>query len=97
MFGPNLPKAMRSAGSFMRSFNRVHGEYRSQFDQALRDVDRELGIKDIRNSVEAATKNSPTPVKFPPRQKEKGSDSPMSPDHTNRESGERTSKEVKEV
>lgn len=97
VFGPkDLPKAMRSAGSFMRTFNRVRGEYRRQFDQALRDVERELEIKEIRNSVEAATKDSPAPVKSPPRQKEQVSDRTTSPDQTDREPGEPKRTEVKE-
>jgi sec-independent protein translocase protein TatB len=62
VFGPKeLPKAMRSAGAMMRTINRVSGEFRSQFDQALREPERELEIDETRNSMEAAIKNTPTP------------------------------------
>ncbi|WP_163268862.1 Sec-independent protein translocase protein TatB [Chelativorans alearense] len=59
VFGPKeLPKAMRSAGAMMRSFNRVSGDYRRQFEQALREAERELEIEETRKSVEAAFKDS---------------------------------------
>ena len=62
VFGPKeLPKAMRSAGAMMRTINRVSGEFRSQFDQALREPERELEIDETRNSMEAAIKDTPTP------------------------------------
>jgi len=97
VFGPkDLPKAMRSAGSFMRTFNRMKGEYRRQFDQALRDVESELEVKEIRNSVEAAIKGSPAPVKSPLRQEEQSSDRRTSPDQTDREPGEPTYRDAKE-
>ncbi|WP_053086091.1 Sec-independent protein translocase protein TatB [Nitratireductor soli] len=97
VFGPkDLPKAMRSAGAMMRTFNRVSGEYRRQFEQALRDVEREVEIEETRKSVEAALKDSPTPVKSPPGQKDQGDDSKRSPAVADPEPGERASSEAKE-
>ncbi|NGO55083.1 Sec-independent protein translocase protein TatB [Allomesorhizobium camelthorni] len=62
VFGPKeLPKAMRSAGAMMRTINRVSGEFRSQFDQALREAERELEIEETRKSMEAAIRDTPTP------------------------------------
>jgi sec-independent protein translocase protein TatB len=75
VFGPKeLPKAMRSAGAIMRTINRVSGEFRSQFDQALREPERELEIDETRNSMEAAIKDTPTPksVKEPKEQAQAG-------------------------
>lgn len=97
VFGPkDLPKAMRSAGAMMRTFNRVSGEYRKQFEQALRDVEREVEIEETRKTVEAALKDPPTPVKSPPGQKDQGDDPARSPVDTNPEPGERANTEVKE-
>lgn len=57
VFGPkDLPKAMRSAGAMMRTFNRVSGEYRTQFAKALHDAEQELELDETRKSVEAAFK-----------------------------------------
>jgi sec-independent protein translocase protein TatB len=97
VFGPKeLPKAMRSAGAMMRTINRVSGEFRSQFDQALREAERELQIAEARKSMEAAPKDSPTPVKSPPGQKDQDDDSTTLPVDTNREPGERANKKMKE-
>ena len=97
VFGPkDLPKAMRSAGAMMRTFNRVSGEYRRQFEQALRDAERELEIEETRKSVEAALKDSPTPVKSPPGdQDDDPISSPVDTDHA--EPGESASTEANEI
>lgn len=97
VFGPKeLPAAMRSAGSFMRAFNRLTGDYRRQFDRALGDIERELEIKETRNSVQALIKNPPTSVKSSSGQREPDRNSMTSSDQTNLESGEPTNTEGKE-
>ncbi|PLT99480.1 Sec-independent protein translocase protein TatB [Sinorhizobium medicae] len=64
VFGPkDLPRAMRSAGAMMRTLNRVTGEYRRQFEQALREAERELEIEEMKKSVQAAIKEMPAGAK----------------------------------
>ena len=78
VFGPKeLPKAMRSAGAMIRTMNRISGDLRKQFDQALREAERELEVEETRKSVEAAIKEASAPAKATPRQKDPDKTSPI--------------------
>lgn len=78
VFGPKeLPKAMRSAGAMMRTMNRISGDFRKQFDQALREAERELEIEETRKSVETAIKDASAPDRATPRQKDPDKTSPI--------------------
>jgi sec-independent protein translocase protein TatB len=67
VLGPKeLPKAMRSAGAMLRTLNRVTAEYRHQFEQALRDAEKELELEETRKSADAATRETPAPAEPEP-------------------------------
>jgi len=43
VFGPKeLPRAMRAAGGFMNTVRRLSEEFRKQFDEALREAERDV-------------------------------------------------------
>ena len=78
VFGPKeLPMAMRSAGAMMRTLNRISGDFRKQFDQVLREAERELEIEETRKSVEAAINDASAPAKATSQQKGQGKTSPI--------------------
>jgi sec-independent protein translocase protein TatB len=81
VFGPKeLPKAMRSAGAMMRTFSRISGDFRKQFEQALRDAERELEIEETRKSVEVAIKDSPPPAELTAQPMDQGKAGPIPDD-----------------
>jgi sec-independent protein translocase protein TatB len=83
VFGPKeLPKAMRSAGAMLRTFNRVTGEYRRQFEQALREAERELEIEETRKSVEDAIKGPPSSATETAQHMDQGDNITAAPDET---------------
>ncbi|MER9953066.1 twin-arginine translocase TatA/TatE family subunit [Mesorhizobium sp. M0047] len=60
VFGPEeLPKAMRSAGTMMKTFNRIGGDFRKQFDDAIRQAEKELDVEETRTMVQNAVENVP--------------------------------------
>ncbi len=98
VFGPkDLPRAMRSAGAMMQTFNRVSGQYRRQFEQALRDAEREMEVDETRKSVQAALKVSPAPSKSPPGSKTVVDDPSKKAVETGKEPGESASSDSKDV
>ncbi|ESW68146.1 Sec-independent protein translocase protein TatB [Mesorhizobium sp. M0924] len=63
VFGPEeLPKVMRSAGAMMKTFNRIAGDFRKQFDDAVRQAEKELDLQETRsvlkNSMESVSQSA---------------------------------------
>lgn len=55
VFGPGeLPNVMRSLGRTMRTVNKVTGDLRKQFEDAVRDAEKELDLKDARAAIQDA-------------------------------------------
>ncbi len=55
VFGPGeLPNVMRQLGRTMRTVNKVTGDLRKQFEDAVRDAEKELDLKDARAAIQDA-------------------------------------------
>lgn len=55
VFGPGeLPNVMRQLGRTMKTVNKVTGDLRKQFEDAVRDAEKELDLKDARAAIQDA-------------------------------------------
>jgi len=55
VFGPGeLPNVMRQLGRTMKTVNKVTGDFRKQFEDAVRDAEKELDLKDARAALQDA-------------------------------------------
>lgn len=55
VFGPGeLPNVMRQLGRTMKTVNKVTGDFRKQFEDAVRDAEKELDLKDARAAIQDA-------------------------------------------
>jgi sec-independent protein translocase protein TatB len=55
--GPKeLPRMLRSFGKTMGTVRRMSNDFRRQFDEALREAEREAGLEDTKKQLQAATK-----------------------------------------
>lgn len=55
--GPKeLPRMLRSFGKTMGSVRRMSNDFKRQFDEALREAEREAGLEDTKKQLQAATK-----------------------------------------
>lgn len=55
--GPKeLPRMLRSFGKTMGSVRRMSNDFKRQFDEALREAEREAGLEDTKKQFQAATK-----------------------------------------
>ena len=58
--GPkDLPRMLRAFGKTMGQVRRTANDFRRQFDDALREAEREADLADARQSVESITKLNP--------------------------------------
>ncbi|WP_171026482.1 Sec-independent protein translocase subunit TatA/TatB [Mesorhizobium comanense] len=65
VFGPGeLPNVMRSLGATMKTVNRYVGDFRRQFDDAMREAEKELDLEDtrakLRNAGSSVTQDAGT-------------------------------------
>ncbi|MGX7872589.1 Sec-independent protein translocase protein TatB [Mesorhizobium sp. ORM6] len=55
VFGPGeLPNVMRSLGATMKTVNRYLGDFRRQFDDAMREAEKELDLEETRSKLQDA-------------------------------------------
>jgi sec-independent protein translocase protein TatB len=55
--GPkDLPRMLRTFGRTMGQVRRTANDFRRQFDEALREAEREVGLEDTKKQLQAATK-----------------------------------------
>lgn len=55
--GPKeLPRMLRSFGKTMGSVRRMSNDFKRQFDEALREAEREAGLEDTKKQLQSATK-----------------------------------------
>lgn len=55
--GPKeLPRMLRSFGKTMGTVRRMSNDFKRQFDEALREAERETGLEETRKQLQAATK-----------------------------------------
>ncbi|MBN9217809.1 MAG: twin-arginine translocase TatA/TatE family subunit [Mesorhizobium sp.] len=55
VFGPGeLPNVMRSLGATMKTVNRYVGDFRKQFDDAMREAEKELDLEETRSKLQDA-------------------------------------------
>jgi sec-independent protein translocase protein TatB len=55
--GPKeLPRMLRSFGKTMGTVRRMSNDFKRQFDEALREAEREAGLDDTKKQLQAATK-----------------------------------------
>jgi len=55
VFGPGeLPSVMRSLGATMKAVNRYVGDFRRQFDDAMREAEKELDLEETRSKLQDA-------------------------------------------
>jgi len=55
VFGPGeLPNVMRSLGATMKTVNRYVGDFRRQFDDAMREAEKELDLQETRAKLRDA-------------------------------------------
>jgi sec-independent protein translocase protein TatB len=55
--GPKeLPRMLRSFGKTMGTVRRMSNDFKRQFDEALREAEREAGLEDTKKQLHAATK-----------------------------------------
>jgi sec-independent protein translocase protein TatB len=60
VFGPGeLPNVMRTLGRTMKTVNKVTGDFRKQFEDAVRDAEKELDLKDARAAIQDAMTGAP--------------------------------------
>ncbi|UDL89001.1 twin-arginine translocase TatA/TatE family subunit [Mesorhizobium sp. PAMC28654] len=60
VFGPGeLPNVMRQLGRTMKTVNKVTGDFRKQFEDAVRDAEKELDLKDARAAIQDAMTGTP--------------------------------------
>ena len=58
--GPKeLPRMLRSFGKTMGMVRRTANDFRRQFDEALREAEREAGLEDTKKELQALAKNNP--------------------------------------
>jgi sec-independent protein translocase protein TatB len=55
--GPKeLPRMLRSFGKTMGTVRRMSNDFKRQFDEALREAEREAGLEDTKKQLQEATK-----------------------------------------
>jgi sec-independent protein translocase protein TatB len=55
--GPkDLPRMLRTFGKTMGQVRRTANDFKRQFDEALREAEREAGLEDAKKQISAATK-----------------------------------------
>ena len=55
--GPKeLPRMLRSFGKTMGTVRRMSNDFKRQFDEALREAEREAGLDETKKQLQAATK-----------------------------------------
>ena len=55
--GPKeLPRMLRSFGKTMGTVRRMSNDFKRQFDEALREAEREAGLEDTKKQLQSATK-----------------------------------------
>ena len=55
--GPKeLPRMLRSFGKTMGTVRRMSNDFKRQFDEALREAEREVGLDETKKQLHAATK-----------------------------------------
>lgn len=60
VFGPGeLPSVMRSLGATMKTVNRYLGDFRRQFDDAMREAEKELDLEETRSKLQQAVNSVP--------------------------------------
>ncbi|TPN29064.1 hypothetical protein FKO01_20105 [Mesorhizobium sp. B2-3-3] len=60
VFGPGeLPNVMRSLGATMKTVNRYLGDFRRQFDDAMREAEKELDLEETRSKLQEAVNSVP--------------------------------------
>ncbi|KAA3451465.1 hypothetical protein C7I87_06770 [Mesorhizobium sp. SARCC-RB16n] len=60
VFGPGeLPNVMRSLGTTMKTVNRYLGDFRRQFDDAMREAEKELDLEEARSKHQEAASSVP--------------------------------------
>ena len=58
--GPKeLPRMLRSFGKTMGMVRRTANDFKRQFNEALREAEREADLEDTRKQLQAITKNNP--------------------------------------
>ncbi|MGQ7791468.1 Sec-independent protein translocase protein TatB [Faunimonas sp. B44] len=58
--GPkDLPRMLRAFGKSMGQVRRTANDFRRQFDDALREAEREADLADARKSIESITRSNP--------------------------------------
>lgn len=58
--GPKeLPRMLRSFGKTMGMVRRTANDFRRQFDEALREAEREAGLEDTKKQLQSIAKNNP--------------------------------------
>jgi sec-independent protein translocase protein TatB len=58
--GPKeLPRMLRSFGKTMGMVRRTANDFKRQFDEALREAEREVDLEDTRKQLQAIAKNNP--------------------------------------
>jgi sec-independent protein translocase protein TatB len=58
--GPkDLPRMLRSFGRTMGQVRRMSNDFKRQFDEALREAERESGLEETRKELQAVAKSNP--------------------------------------
>jgi sec-independent protein translocase protein TatB len=58
--GPKeLPRMLRSFGKTMGMVRRTANDFRRQFDEALREAEREVGLEDTKKELQAIARTNP--------------------------------------
>ena len=58
--GPKeLPRMLRSFGKTMGMVRRTANDFRRQFDEALREAERDVGLEDTKKQLQAIAKDNP--------------------------------------
>ena len=58
--GPKeLPRMLRAFGKTMGQVRRTANDFRRQFDEALREAEREAGLEDTRKELQAISRSDP--------------------------------------
>ncbi len=58
--GPKeLPRMLRSFGKTMGTVRRTANDFKRQFDEALREAEREVGLEDTKKQLQAIAKSNP--------------------------------------
>ena len=58
--GPKeLPRMLRTFGKTMGTVRRTANDFKRQFDEALREAEREVGLEDTKKQLQAIAKSNP--------------------------------------